>query len=255
MNPLIAYFSDISTAILDPNTLGKKTYTSQIGKYPHQSYFHAESSEIVRDPRYAHHLYIGAVADDQDNGGFWKSTNNGTSFELLHNFGASKVTGIEISRQNPDLLYCVYGNTQVYKTLDGGRTWNTATSLPSNGSKLISINPSNDQELWVFAHTHNNANKVFRTLDGGETWTNMTTPTLEGHRINDGLFQGGSPSARVYVVSSYGLFYWDSTTNDWIDYREGLPFVMGDVKHIFKPFYRDSKMRLSSVMGVLGSSF
>ncbi len=255
LNPLTTYFSDISTSLLDPTSVGKQSYTGQLGKYPHESYFHAESSEIVRDPRYAHHLYLGAATDDGNNGGFWKSTDNGNSFELLHDFGAGKVTGIEISRQNPDLLYCVYDKTDIYKSLDGGRNWSSTTSLPSSGSKLISINPTNDQELWVFANTTNDNNKVFRTTDGGNNWDNMTTPTLQGHRINDGFFQGDSEHSRVYIVAAYGLFYWDSIAEDWIDYHEGLPFVMGDVKHIFKPFYRDSKIRLSSVMGIWEAPF
>ncbi|NNE29597.1 MAG: T9SS type A sorting domain-containing protein, partial [Saprospiraceae bacterium] len=38
--------------------------------------------------------------------------------------------------------------------------------------------------------------------------------------------------------------------NDWVDYHDGLPFLMGDVKHVLKPFYKDSKIRMSSVRGL-----
>lgn len=254
MNPLKSYFSDISTCLISPTTVGINSNQGQLGKYPHESYFHAASSEIVRDPRYAHHLYIGASTGVQ-NGGFWKSEDNGASFELLYDFGTAKVTGIEISRQDPNVLYCVYNGSTIYKTIDGGHSWTATASLPTSGSKLISINPADDQELWAFANTGNNTNKVFRTTNGGTNWDNMTTATLSGHTINDGFFQGGSVNSRVYVVSAYGLFYWDSATSDWVDYHLGLPFVMGDVKNIFKPFYRDSKIRLSSVRGVWEAPF
>lgn len=255
LHPRTTYFSDISTRVIDPSFVGQYTSLSSLSKYPHQSYFHADNSEIVRDPRYAHHLYIGSASTDTQDGGFWKSTDNGNTFELLHNFGSAKVTGIEISRQDPNVLYCVYDGSAVYKTTDGGYSWIAAAPLPSAGNKMISINPNNDQELWVFAHTNNNTNKVFRTIDGGNSWQNMTTPTLNGYRINDGFFQGGSINGRVYVVAAYGLFYWDNATNDWVDYHAGLPFVMGDVKHVFQAFYRDDKIRLSSVRGIWEAPF
>ena len=249
LDPFTTYFSDISTKILDPAIVGKHVSRAKLSKYPHESYFHADNSEIVRDPRYVHHLYIGANADD-GNGGFWKSTDNGQSFHLLHYFGSGKVTGIEISRNDPRTLYCVYNRNTIHKSTDGGHTWQEITALPAVGSMMISINPDNDQELWVFIYTNDNTNKVFRTADGGKSWENKTTATLSGHRINDGFFQGGSIHGRAYVVSAYGLYYWDADQGDWVDYHLGLPFRMSDVKHVLQPFYRDSKIRLSSVRGI-----
>ncbi|MFK7903784.1 MAG: WD40/YVTN/BNR-like repeat-containing protein, partial [Chitinophagales bacterium] len=38
LDPLTSYFSDISTSLLDPNILGRKSYTSKLGKYPHEAY-------------------------------------------------------------------------------------------------------------------------------------------------------------------------------------------------------------------------
>lgn len=254
LEPRTTYFGDISTRVLDPSFVGKYQSLASLSKYPHESFLHAENSEIVRDPRYAHHLYLGASTGSQD-GGFWKSTNNGGSFELLHNFGNNKVTGIEISRQDPNVLYCVYDGSSIFRTNDGGLTWNPTATLPTNGKKLISINPENSNELWVFAHTSNNTNKVFRTLNGGASWDNMTTATLAGHTIKDGFYQAGNANGRVYIVAPYDLFYWDNASNDWVSYRDGLPFVLGDVKNIFKPFYRDNKIRLSSVRGIWEAPF
>jgi len=253
INPFLSYFSDINSKIIHPTDVGLQENQSKLSKYPHESFFHGASSEIVRDPRYGHHLYLGAASDTQD-GGFWKSTDNGLTFELLHDFGPAKVTGIEISRQNPDILYCVYNHTEVYKTTDGGHNWTQTASLPTTGRKLISINPSNDQELWVFAHTSNNTNKVFRTTNSGANWDNMTTSTLSGMTINDGVFQGGTDNI-VYIIGSHDLMYWDDMSNDWVDYREGLPFVLRDVKTVFKPFYKDGKLRLSSVRGIWEAPF
>ncbi|NNE28651.1 MAG: hypothetical protein HKN16_03395, partial [Saprospiraceae bacterium] len=212
LNSFKTYFSDINTRILDPFEVGKFTSSSKLAKFPHEAYFHAQHSEIERDPRYVHHIYLGAEANGED-GGFWKSIDNGSSFELLHNFGSEKVTGIEVSRSNPDVLYCVYGANQVFRSADQGINWTNTAVLPA-GAKLISINPEDENELWVFAHTNNNNDKVFRTKDGGSSWQNLTTPNISGFRINDGFYQGGTEST-AYFVSPYGMFYWEDQTNDW----------------------------------------
>ena len=82
-----------------------------------------------------------------------------------------KVLGIEVSRSNPDVIYAVQqinGGGKVWKTTNGGSTWNYLT-LPA-ATKEMYISISGEDEDIVFLALDNgysNVNKVFKSTNGG----------------------------------------------------------------------------------------
>lgn len=240
VNPLHdrkTYFSDVTDRFIPETLDGPQTTFGNIGQYPNESYWTSESSEIEFDPRYGDHMYMGNA------NGIWKSVNGGGSFELLNSFGSgtTDVLEIEISRQNPDVLYCVArsANAVVHKTTDGGQNW-TALPAPPNGhpSKMeIALNPGNDQELWAI---EGNGTNVYRTTDGGGSWDLMTTPVINGHAMKDVQFQGGT--GYVYFASNASAFHWDPNINDFVEWGGGLPARLSTYE--LRIFYKESTIRL-----------
>ncbi|MFT5919901.1 MAG: photosystem II stability/assembly factor-like uncharacterized protein, partial [Granulosicoccus sp.] len=238
VNPMLdrkSYFNDVTDRYIPETLDGPQTTTANMGLYPTGSYWTSESSELEFDPRFAEHLFLGS------SNSFWKSTNEGALYENLQSFsGTHTIREIEISRENPDIIYCVVRGTNtsyLSRSDDGGVTWNNLANLPTGApSKAeISINPEDSDELWMIVA---NADYVYRTVDGGANWTNMTTASLDGEQLKDIQFQGGSDV--VYVASNTGVWYWDSGT--WIPFMTGLPARLSTYELAI--FYKEGKIRL-----------
>ena len=208
----------------------------------------AERSGVYYDPRYANHIYVGLENK------VYKSTDGGLSFEVIHTFPGTngRIYEMEISRSNPDVIYGVYNQSggywdpcKIWKSEDGGTTWNpTATDPTGNNRRFrISVHPEDENTVWICTPRGDNGHKVFNTTDGGDTWINKTTSNLDGEDVTDILYQGGTNDL-VYVTSQYGVLYWDSAQNNWIDYSTDLPLVAKAFQ--INPFYRDSELRLAS---------
>ena len=250
VNPLKerkAYFSDISTKIIPESIDGPTNSLSQLGLYPNETYSLSYSSELVFDPRYSDHLLMGK--DDK----IWKSINEGGQFFSIYQFDQNgRVLEIEQSRSNPDVLYCVYqigtsfwDDCFIFKTTDGGYSWSKTTDVPTNDSwrMEISINPEDENELWLIATNAFSSQTVFNTTNGGTSWENKSTAVLENHTPSDIKYQGGTDQV-VYLSTDMGMFHWSKTEQEWIDCSDGLPLMTRSME--IEPFYRDSKLRMAT---------
>ncbi len=235
------YFSDIGGRIL-PETFDGYGTSFSVGKWPNESYYNCESSEMEFDPRCWNIVYLG------NGNGIWKSEDGGSVFTLLHEFGNASypIREIEVARSNPDVIYLIQaiGSTSVlWKTTDGGETWAQETSSPVNFTAKVSlaVSATDEDELWV-SNWWNDANqRVWRSSDGGGTWTNLTTPTLNGFRIDCLLHQYGTDGG-VYLGTDLGtVFYRNRTMGDWVPSGTGLPVSASTLK--LKPFYKKGKLR------------
>ena len=183
----------------------------------------------------------------------WKSVNEGGQFVSIYQFEqAGRVLEIEQSRGNPDVMYCVYqigtsfwDDCHLYKSKDGGYSWEPTAGLPTNDTWRveISINPENENELWVVSTNAFSSQSVFNTLDGGSTWINKSTDQLTGHTPSDIKFQGGTDQV-VYLSTDMGFFHWSNSEEEWIDCSQGLPLLTRSME--VEPFYRDSKIRMAT---------
>jgi len=254
VNPLNnreTHYSDISDKVTPDALTESSSNTASFSLYPNESYGLLNSSEVEYDPRYSDHLYLG------NENIFYKSEDGGASFEALFEFpGFSRVLEFEISRENPDIIYCIVRdgfNCAIYKSIDQGINFELTAELPTGSLSRIDItlNPLDADELWVAVHFGADGEKVFATYDGGSSWENKTTAVLNGHAIRDIVFQAGSDHV-VYVSSNNNVFYWDESSADWVMYSEDLPFITRTLH--FRPFYRDHKLRLAGGRGVWEAS-
>jgi len=223
---------------------------SSLPLYPNESYYSSSSSGIYFDHRYANHLFIG-----RDNK-LYKSIDGGSNFEVLYTFPDGLVYEIEQSRKDYNVIYLVFkpdetSSRVIYKSVNGGQNFTQINNVPGNRTKIeISLNPIDENEIWVGLGNGSNGSKVYSSTNSGDSWTNRTTDDINGESIRDIRYQGGSDDV-VYLASHNTVFHFDATSDNWIEYGSGLPLIVKSLK--LNPFYRDAELRLgSSGRGVFG---
>ena len=186
---------------------------------------------IAFHPSNANIIFAGSAA-----GGLWKSTNAGSSWSCITSYTPSLgVSGIVISKNNPDIIYVLSGDGDqfngrgfgvsygyvrfsvgILKTTDGGLTWSKTSSLGAAadttqyvGFKLLQ-DPNNDNILIAATSVG-----IFRTSDGGNTWqpaffrTTNYDFSQNNRKCYDIEFKPGSSSvlyAAYQTISSIGEF-------------------------------------------------
>ena len=154
---------------------------------------------ISVDPNDANTWYVGAPA-----GGIWKSTDGGSTWaNLFDNFPQIGVSGIAIDPNDSNTILIATGDDDasdsfsagVFKSIDGGATWNETSINPNNQDEFdvlgeISYDPTNSDIVWVAG-----SDGLQKSTDGGENWT----PVLLGH-ITDFKLKPGDPNT-IYAVS------------------------------------------------------
>ncbi|PHS07846.1 MAG: glycosyl hydrolase [Kordia sp.] len=167
--------------------------------------------------------YAGAPA-----GGIWKSTDAGGNWlPMSDNLPQIGVSGIAVDHANSNIVYIATGDDDagdttsvgVWKSTDGGTTWNQTGLNPGNSPSSMNdiyINPNDSQMLWVATNSG-----VYRTTNGGTNWTN----TLAGN-IKDIKVKPGDPST-VYAVTSDRFYRSTDGGGSFSSISSGLPFSSG----------------------------
>lgn len=131
-------------------------------------------------------LYLGAGS-----GGLWRTRNGGTTWEPLFEHEASFGIGaLAVDPADPRVLWVGTGEvlmarssfagTGVYRSSDGGRTWEHRGLTDTHHIAKIAIDPRAPDTVYVAAIGHlfsdGGQRGLFKTTDGGHSWTEV----LEG---------------------------------------------------------------------------
>jgi photosystem II stability/assembly factor-like uncharacterized protein len=131
-------------------------------------------------------------------GGLWKTVNNGISFTPVFDGQPDFAIGaVALAQSRPDVIYVgtgeannsrsTYGGGGVYKSVDGGQSWNKA-GLPNAGRiGRIVVHPKNPDIVFVAAsgrlYSENPDRGVYRSTDGGRTWAKTLDHKVDGREI------------------------------------------------------------------------
>jgi photosystem II stability/assembly factor-like uncharacterized protein len=185
-------------------------------------------------------------------GGLFKSTNQGTSWapifdrvEAMMSIGA-----VAVAASNPNVVWAGTGEANnrqssswgdgVYKSLDGGRSWQAAGLTDTRHIGRIVVHPGNADIVYVAAVGHlwgSNAERgVFKTVDGGKSWqktlfvdddtgaTDLVMDPRDPQTLYAATYQrqrkawgfnGGGPGSGIYRTRDGGA--------TWTKLTSGLP--------------------------------
>src|SRR4051812_17718898 len=118
-------------------------------------------------------------------GGLFKTTSGGVRWTpLFERMGSISIGDIALEPGNPDVIWLGAGESAVrnsvsfgdgvYRSTDGGRTWQHLGLRDTEHISKILVNPRNTDTVYVGAQGHafgpNEERGVFMTTDGGRTW-------------------------------------------------------------------------------------
>ncbi len=125
-------------------------------------------------------FYIGV-----NNGGVWKTTDYGHVWRpLFDKEPTGSIGALAVAPSNPQIIYVGSGEglqrpdlstgDGIYKSVDGGRTWQHLGLRDGQQIPAIIVDPRNYNRLFVAVLGHpygpNAERGVFRSTDGGQTW-------------------------------------------------------------------------------------
>ena len=139
---------------------------------------------VVGHPTDKHVFYHG-----HSSGGLWKTEDAGQYWIPVGDgqFNMGSVGAIALCETNPDIMYVGLGEPQIrnsaswgdgmYKTTDGGATWQHIGLKEARHIAKIRIHPNNPDLVYVASMGHgfgpSKEKGVFRSKDGGQTWENI----------------------------------------------------------------------------------
>src|ERR1700687_70285 len=157
--------------------------------------------------------YFGA-----DGGGVWKTTDGGNVWKpIFDSQPIGSIGALALAPSNPNIIYVgsgvngVYSDIAyangIYKSVDGGETWQHLGLEDTRHIARILIDPRNPDIVLVAALGHsfgpNEDRGVFRTTDGGKNWKKVLyKDNLTG--AVDLCFEPGNPRV-VYATLWQGI--------------------------------------------------
>ncbi|HKR14491.1 MAG TPA: hypothetical protein VJT15_20665 [Pyrinomonadaceae bacterium] len=190
-------------------------------------------------------------------GGLWKTTNGGIRWTpIFEREGTISIGDIALAPNNPDVVWVGTGESNVrnsvsfgdgvYKSTDGGKTWQHMGLRESERISAIAINPHNPDVVYIGALGHafgpNEERGVFMTTDGGRTWT-KTLYIDNQHGVADLDIDPNNPNILYAGMWSFERKPWTHRSGSekggvyksidagrtWKKLENGLPKLMGRI--------------------------
>ena len=193
-------------------------------------------------------MYVGTAS-----GGLWKSTSGGIKWKpVFDNEDTGSIGAVAVQQSNPSVIWVgtgegnprnsLNGGYGIYKSLDGGKTWNSMGLEETRHIHRVIIDPTNPDVVYVGAigspWGEHPERGVYKTTDGGKSWKkilfennktgvadmvmdpsnpNKLFVALWEHKRDPWFFNSGGEGSGIYVTHDGGDT-WEKRTD-----KDGLP--------------------------------
>lgn len=181
--PAVLLTQSVPVQAQDAVSKGKELFGDMRARHIGPALMSGRVSDIELHPANPRVMYIGAAG-----GGVWKSSNGGATFTPIFDEYCQSIGAVAVDPANPDnTLWVGTGETWtrnsvsigdgIYKTNDGGSTWQKMGLEKSERIGNIIVNPANPNEVYVAVlgalWSDSEERGLYKTADGGKTWVKI----------------------------------------------------------------------------------
>ncbi|HUK23074.1 MAG TPA: hypothetical protein VLV49_00740 [Terriglobales bacterium] len=175
---------------------------------------------IVVNPQNSKVIYVGAWSvENQTTGELFRSGDGGKTWASLPGMKGKSVRALAMSASNPNVL--VAGALDgVYRTLDGGDTWqriSPASDMQIKNIESIAIDPKDPNV--VYAGTWHLA---WKTANAGAAWEHINKGMIEDSDVFSIIVDSSNPS--VVFASACSGIYRSEDSGELFHKIQGIPF-------------------------------
>ena len=187
--------------------------------------------------------------------GLYKSNDGGTNWDKIGFKNSERIASIAINPDNSNEVYvgvlgALWSDNEergVYKSTDGGKTWEKILYIgPSTGAADVIMDPNNSNilyaSMWEFRRTAWGFNSggensaLYKSVDGGKNWTKIHNGFPSGKMGRIAIAQAPSNSSILYSVLETGE---KNTSGLWksTDAGQSWEHLNSDFGLTVRPFY------------------
>ncbi|WP_445664807.1 VPS10 domain-containing protein [Fodinibius sp. AD559] len=214
--------------------------------------FSGRIADIAIHPNDSNTWYVAVGS-----GGVWKTTNDGVTWDpIFDNQSSYSIGSVTIDPNNPNTVWVGTGENVggrhvgygdgVYKSTDGGQSWENMGLKDSEHISKIIVHPKNSDIIWVAAQgplwDKGGQRGLYKSTDGGQNWekklggnewTGVTDIELDP-RNPDRLYAATWQRQRIvpiYVGGGPGSGIHKSTDGGetWKELQNGIPDNVGKI--------------------------
>lgn len=151
----------------------------------------------------------------------WKTTNRGTSWSKISNFGGSTLNVLHTDADNANYIVASTG-ANFMLTTDGGISWLSRSKPSANALTSVAFVPTLPNQMYASFSGYTAGQKVYYSTDAGINWINISynLPNVPANNV-----QYHKNTGRLYVATDIGVFYLDPGQTQWKSFNDGLPTV------------------------------